>query len=102
MEHFKQTKQQDLNWMFSEAFPLLDMVKETITVARGLTLPSNFCIDNLSDNFSIIGADAYKKFKKELQTIGNDINKRNDAIKKKGTPAYTYLHPSKVPASIDI
>jgi hypothetical protein len=102
MEHFLQSKEQDLNWMFSEAFPSLDMVKETIVVAHGLTLPSEFTIDKLSDNFSTIGASAYKNFKKELQTIEGSIKKRNDANKKKGLPIYPYLLPSKVPASIDI
>jgi hypothetical protein len=97
-----QGKDVDRDSIFKNVDPELDIAKETLQVARALTLPSSFCIDNLSKNYKTIGKVPYKTFQGELKVIGDKINARNMSNKSKGRPVYPYLHPSKVPASIDI
>jgi hypothetical protein len=97
-----QGKDADRDSIFKNVDPELAIAKETLQVARTLTLPSNFCIDNLSKNYKTTGKVPYKMFQKDLKVIGEKINARNMSNKKKGLAVYPYLHPSKVPASIDI
>jgi hypothetical protein len=74
-----------------------------VQMAKVLTLPSEHCLDNLGKDFR--GTDAekpYLKFQSDLKLIGDTINKRNKESKKKGEATYHYLHPSVIPASVDI
>jgi hypothetical protein len=57
---------------------------------------------HISQNYKTIGKVPYKMFQDDLKVIGEKINARNMANKSKGMAVYPYLHPSKVPASIDI
>jgi hypothetical protein len=49
-----------------------------------------------------VGEQAYSKFLVRLDVIGKEINARNKKNRNNGKPVYHYLHPSIVPASIDI
>jgi hypothetical protein len=97
-----QGKDIDRDSMFKNVDPEIEIAKETLQVVRALTIPSNFCIDNLSKNYKTIGKVPYEMFQDDLKVIGEKINARNMSNKSKGRAVYPYLHPSKVPASIDI
>lgn len=103
MTHFEaQGKDVDRDWIFKNVNAKLDIAKETLQVVRALTLPSNFCIDNLSKNYQTRGKVPYEMFQNDLKKIGDKINDRNKENKSAGKAVYHYLHPSVVPASIDI
>ena len=104
-------------WMFESFFPHVssgdDWLKSSTTTGRDaaldslvmvhiLTLPSDHCIDNLSDQFVTIGEESYSKFLDNLDEIGDGIEERNRLSKDAGDAIYSYLNPSVVPASIDI
>lgn len=89
-------------WIFENAMPNIEAAKTTIETAATLTLPSKHTIDSLESNFQGVGREAYQKFLRRLDTIGDDINARNKKNRDAGKPVYHYLHPSLVPASIDI
>jgi hypothetical protein len=88
--------------MFEKLLPEEEMMKLTMTTANLLTMDSKDCVDNLEEQFSVVGKEAYKKFQSKLDVISDDIEKRNKACKKAGKPTYSYLNPTAVPASIDI
>jgi hypothetical protein len=91
------------DWIFENVYATIDTAKTFLQTVRALTIPSNYCIDNLSADFKgTRGEVPYKDFQKDLKVIGKKINDRNISHKKKGNPVYAYLHPSNVPASIDI
>jgi hypothetical protein len=103
MTHFEaQGEDVDRDWIFEHVDPEVEIAKETMQVVRALTLPSNFCIDNLSKNYETTGTASYKIFQDDLKVIGEKINARNLSNKRKKRAVYPYLHPSRVPASIDI
>lgn len=103
MTHLEaQGKDVDRDWIFDNVNPDLKVAEKTLQVVRALTLPSNFCIDNLSENYKDTGKGPYEKFQVDLKVIGDKINKRNKENKDAGKAVYHYLHPSVVPASIDI
>ena len=89
-------------WIFEHGFVNMTDVKEVITTARTLVLPSKHTIGKLDAQFAELGSAAYTAFKEELDQIGATINERNRENARKGLPIYHYLHPSVVPASIDI
>lgn len=99
------------SWMFESFFPhvssgeewlKMDVSLQATQTVHILTLPSNTCIDNLSDNFAKTGTKAYAKFQKNLDKITDGVNDRNKESKKAKKAVYSYLNPSVVPASIDI
>jgi hypothetical protein len=90
------------DYMFEKLLPEEELMKQTLTTARILTLPSEDCIDNLEKQFDDVGKEAYKKFQSKLDVISDDIEDRNKASKKAGKATYSYLNPTAVPASIDI
>lgn len=75
-----------------------------LVTAYSLTVPSEKCIDNLSTHYdkTRYGKKSYKKFLAVLDGIGDKIEARNKRNKRIGKLVYSYLHPSNVPASIDI
>mmetsp|Transcript_4663 Transcript_4663/g.8089 ORF Transcript_4663/g.8089 Transcript_4663/m.8089 type:complete len:252 (-) Transcript_4663:1140-1895(-) len=95
----------DPDWIYREAVPdfLVTQLGHIIT-SRALTIPSEKCIDNLSAHYKDVpyGQKSYAKFLQRLDEIGDKIEKRNRKHKRTGEPVYPYLHPSNVPASIDI
>jgi len=90
------------NEMFENSMPDMTYVKETIATAHTLTFQTGHCIDKLSDEFEGRGKKSYKKFLIRLDEIGDQIEERNKQSEKKKMAVYPYLHPSVVPASIDI
>jgi len=91
-------------WIFENATPDMARVKETLQVARALTLPSERCIDNLGGHYKDVryGKSSYDTFLTKLEALGDIIEARNQKNKKQGKAVYSYLHPSQVPSSIDI
>ena len=104
-------------WMFEHMFPHVrsndtwlrdssrtgqDATIDIISMAQLLNLPSDHCLDNLSDEFATIGKEAYGTFLKRLNAISDGINARNEEAKKANKAMYNYLNPTVVPASIDI
>lgn len=90
------------DWIFANAMPNLDAAKEAIQVTRVLTLPSKHTIDKLHENFQDLGHESYELFLIDLDKLGKKIDNRNKENREKGKPVYNYLHPTVVPASIDI
>jgi hypothetical protein len=90
------------DWIFGHTNPLLDIAELTTQLMHLLTIPSNYAIDNLTNDFKGIGKKSYELFQEDLKVIGDDINQRNKKSKSEGRAVYHYLHPSKIPASIDI
>ena len=89
-------------WIFENALPNVDDTREVIATVNVLTLPSKRTLDQLTDDFSTLGSEAYEMFLEDLKGIGDGINQRNAQNKRRGRAVYPYLHPSVVPASIDI
>ena len=104
-------------WMFEHMFPYVrsndawlrdssrtgqDATIDMISMAQVLNLPSDHCLDNLSEEFATIGKEAYGTFLKRLNAISDEINARNEEAKKANKATYNYLNPTVVPASIDI
>lgn len=89
-------------WLKSSSLSESDAAIDTIQTVRLLTIPSDHCLDNLSEEFASIGTAAYATFLKRLHIISDEINTRNEEAKKANKATYNYLNPSVVPASIDI
>ena len=89
-------------WIFANAMPNMDDMREGLVTVNVLTLPSKNTIDKLDENYATNGKEAYAKFKEELDRIGKDINARNKKNRSAGKAVYHYLHPTVIPASIDI
>jgi hypothetical protein len=103
MTHFEaQGKDVDRDWIFEHVMPTPVIAKETMQVVRTLTLPSPDTIDKMDKHYKTTGNAPYKIFQADLKVIGDKIEARNKSNKSKGRAVYPYLHPSKVPASIDI
>jgi hypothetical protein len=97
--HLRESSSDD---MYGELLPDEGLMKQTLSTANILTLPSYTCVDNLEKQFNDVGKKAYEKFQSKLDVIGHDIEDRNYKNKLAKKPTYSYLHPSAVPASIDI
>ena len=96
------TEDKQREWIFNHYMPDVETQKFNIGILSLLTLPSHHTINKLDHHFETIGTESYKKFKKVLEGIGEDIYERNEINLKKGLPTYNYLHPDMVSASIDI
>jgi len=90
------------NDVFEAVLPDLEGASFVMNLVRGLTLPSETCVDNLDGCFSEVGEKSYRKFQSKLDVISDEIEARNKSKKKKGEAIYSYLNPTVVPASIDI
>lgn len=104
-EQFKESRKgnpSSCDWIFENAMPNMDSAERAIATVRTLTMPSKHTIDSLDNNFKDLGHESYQKFLVNLGLIGDDINNRNKKNRDAGKPVYHYLHPSVLPASIDI
>ena len=104
MEQFKEQGDDTLEFIFENVLPG-DLAQANLMLTTHLlNMPSDVHIDELADHYSKTkyGMQSYDTFLKRLKVIGDDIEARNKKNKKEGNAVYPYLHPSNVPASIDI
>ena len=94
----------DPDWFFREACGDQMIYKLNIISARMLTLPSETTLTSLSHHYdkAQYGKASYAKFLEVLEELGDEIEARNKYNRDAGRPVYAYLHPSTVPASVDV
>lgn len=105
------------SWMFETYLPHVDSGDEFLKTSTFsgrdaaldmmwmvwvLSLPSDHCLVDLSDNYETVGTEAYAKFLKNLDPIIDEVEARNEQNKKDGNAVYNCLNPRKIPTSIDI
>lgn len=91
------------SYIFSDMLPS-GAVPPIVFLAMLLTTPTDFPINGLLDHFNqtSFGKQSYSDFLAMLDTIGLEIDDRDSDLVRQGSSPYPYLHPSRVPASIDI
>lgn len=111
MVEFQRDSGGERDWIFENVYAYVEDEKgekaknaqEVVQIARALTMPSKNCLNNLRKDFQgTMAEEPYLKFQSDLKVIGDAINKRNKKNKKRGEATYHYLHPSVIPASVDI